>query len=1073
MNDAAFGRLIWKEYRVQRGFWLAMAGLAVACQALVLVVPNQQMPHATWLFGLALVYPAFYALGCAATLFAAEREEGTLEQLRLLAAPALKVWWSKLGFALASTVALLVVLLGLAFNLGRRQLPDAESHAYLWALWGVGAVEFLAWGLFFSLLLKRPLTAAVLGAVTAVFAAYITAGLWLTWEVNHGLSRARVGVFDEYLLQTSLARLGAAGLILALDGWIAIRWVLNRPMRRRGAGLVGAEPTELAQLQRRALKAGAAALVGAIVFPLLVMLPGSLLNPVGILWRQGTIWKLTATAAVEAVAWGILFALVCRRDRWAVVLAAAAGFLNCQLVTFLNAAVTIHARTVMMDLDPWLLASPLRLGVAASVLAVDVWLALRWQAGLKHATIIDSRADAEPGSSLSRLIWQEWRQAWRTLFVLIAVMVFVLTANGAAGEAQFGMREPIAIGLVAILASLMGSCVFLAEQEGQQFRFFADRGVGLRVVWLSKLAVWLPVAVIATHAIGFMALFGAVGPIEVHRIARAYDLNSLAPIPWIAFACGQLASMLIARGLVAGFVGLVLSGVVIAWHWLMLRLGVPLWWSVAPIPAALLAETWFRAPDWLLERCGRRPWLRLAAALFVPFVALSGSVAAYRVLEIPGGGPGFSPAEFVRPVTAEERETAELYGMAVAAIRPLPTDEIPFDANDDSQFARDGWDHATPLDRAWVERNHHAIERLLEISWRPACAFGDGGGSDELPAISRSHGLSNYGLKLLLLDARRLESEGDLDAALERYLSVVRISHHVATRGHLMGYGQMMEHFVNRRMPLWAAHPDQTTDRLRRAIRELESLARAAPTPSDAIKAEYLARRHDLDEGPGPSLNPPGFREDEAIRFMLRRLLPFEQARAHRLLDCQTQQAIEKLDTVTAAMARDDWVVRWFGDGANNATRVNFHEWAGIGAWQRTTATDVTMGDSGSWASLAALDETQRRALRLILAIKAWQIEHGELPKSLDQLVPAYFDRVPLDPWTGEPFGYEPAGFPIAFEFEQPARFTARLGQPILWSAGASGLRLIYTDERGQPRYEIKRPRVNVNLGTAAAFPIP
>ena len=50
------------------------------------------------------------------------------------------------------------------------------------------------------------------------------------------------------------------------------------------------------------------------------------------------------------------------------------------------------------------------------------------------------------------------------------------------------------------------------------------------------------------------------------------------------------------------------------------------------------------------------------------------------------------------------------------------------------------------------------------------------------------------------------------------------------------------------------------------------------------------------------------------------------------------------------------------------------------------------------------------RLNRLFLALRCYQLEHGRLPESLDELVPEYFDQVPLDPFSEEPFRYEPAG---------------------------------------------------------------
>ena len=43
------------------------------------------------------------------------------------------------------------------------------------------------------------------------------------------------------------------------------------------------------------------------------------------------------------------------------------------------------------------------------------------------------------------------------------------------------------------------------------------------------------------------------------------------------------------------------------------------------------------------------------------------------------------------------------------------------------------------------------------------------------------------------------------------------------------------------------------------------------------------------------------------------------------------------------------------------------------------------------------------------LALKLYHIEHGALPASLNELVPEYLDRVPLDDMDGQPLRYDPA----------------------------------------------------------------
>ncbi len=51
-------------------------------------------------------------------------------------------------------------------------------------------------------------------------------------------------------------------------------------------------------------------------------------------------------------------------------------------------------------------------------------------------------------------------------------------------------------------------------------------------------------------------------------------------------------------------------------------------------------------------------------------------------------------------------------------------------------------------------------------------------------------------------------------------------------------------------------------------------------------------------------------------------------------------------------------------------------------------------------------DIFELRTTQILIALKAYKDECGQLPESLDELVPAYFDQVPIDPYNGEPIKY-------------------------------------------------------------------
>ncbi len=83
---------------------------------------------------------------------------------------------------------------------------------------------------------------------------------------------------------------------------------------------------------------------------------------------------------------------------------------------------------------------------------------------------------------------------------------------------------------------------------------------------------------------------------------------------------------------------------------------------------------------------------------------------------------------------------------------------------------------------------------------------------------------------------------------------------------------------------------------------------------------------------------------------------------------------------------------------------------------------------------------TRRRAVRLILALEAWRLDHGRLPESLEPLVGTYLDQMPLDPSTGQPFGYFPDGVPeimiyLHWSFdEDDVSEKLKANTPLVWS---------------------------------------
>jgi hypothetical protein len=84
--------------------------------------------------------------------------------------------------------------------------------------------------------------------------------------------------------------------------------------------------------------------------------------------------------------------------------------------------------------------------------------------------------------------------------------------------------------------------------------------------------------------------------------------------------------------------------------------------------------------------------------------------------------------------------------------------------------------------------------------------------------------------------------------------------------------------------------------------------------------------------------------------------------------------------------------------------------------------------------------ETPRRAVRLILALEAWKLEHGSLPDSLDELVVSYFEQLPLDPYTAKSFRYCRDGINSPLSQKRDAGYQPNgeiaPNTPFVWSTG-------------------------------------
>jgi len=615
-----------------------------------------------------------------------------------------------------------------------------------------------------------------------------------------------------------------------------------------------------------------------------------------------------------------------------------------------------------------------------------------------------------PGNTVfGRLVWHHARQSAPLLLTFIALVCPLALARLVMRFDPSGVMEwfgrtfwPVSASCFAavfLIPPLMGACVFLADQSHGMFRFLAERGVAPKYVWLSRQVVWfLPLAV------GTLAVAAPVRPEELEWT------GALLGYVTVAYACGQFFSMFFRIGVLAAGFSMALTIGLCFWAGLMDQVHMSWWWSVTPIPFALVACTWLRTSDWLVERTGVKALARACWPLALAIVPIAAAVPAIRVWEIPKVNPGFSPDEYARPATAEAEAALASYRRAAESLRALPG----FAEDLDPRIPADA--PLTAREMAWLEANREVVSMVLEASRRSDCDFFNPPSPLDLSRqVVRLAGL-------LFLSGRELEAEGNMDAALERYLSVLRVAGHLRRRASSPGNADAVELWIHEYLPYWAARPGQAPERVLGAIRRADGVLAAYPSRADCIKSNYLLQRAYLEGDPQALAF---FIPDERQRLVAQatiRFLFWERARSVRALDLWTSDALERCVRAESSAATGGRI-ELAGDARAS------------GSWGQRFAQTTFLGRSQPdpidlFQGLLRV-ETHRRATRLLLALEAWKLEHGRLPQSLEELQGKYVDRLPVDPFQGQLFRYYRSG--VRFSLRDTRGKAIAPGRPFVW----------------------------------------
>jgi ABC-type transport system involved in multi-copper enzyme maturation permease subunit len=222
-----FWRVFWKEYRLQRPLWIAMAVLTTLLMLMIVGFSFDPRTERTqFLFLVAVTFPALYAMGCGAVSFSGEHEAETYEFQRMLPVRVKWVFFGKIALAISSTIALFILMWLLAALLNGWELPDSAKQGVMYGNFGFMGLEVFCWTVLFSLLTKRVIVAAMLGIAAA--------SISVSWMV--AMIAPRPSPEIEMYWDVIVWRVMGVVLVASVDVWLAMRWFQDKNIHRRHEG---------------------------------------------------------------------------------------------------------------------------------------------------------------------------------------------------------------------------------------------------------------------------------------------------------------------------------------------------------------------------------------------------------------------------------------------------------------------------------------------------------------------------------------------------------------------------------------------------------------------------------------------------------------------------------------------------------------------------------------------------------------------------------------------------------------------------------------------------------------------
>jgi hypothetical protein len=693
--------------------------------------------------------------------------------------------------------------------------------------------------------------------------------------------------------------------------------------------------------------------------------------------------------------------------------------------------------------------------------------------------------------AVSSLMWKEFRQA---LPFCAAILVAGFLAKGfyaaTTGPLVSNGVPILPWMMIAVVAPLLlGIAAISVDRRGEGVGLLANCGLRPRWFLISKHVAWLSLSLFAFGLFlildrafaGFEAAPGRADPLwnaaseAAHQTLGTSETSLIAPFAAAAFcvllsySLGYLLTLLLSGPLMAFFVGVLLLFVI---EWARAGaafLRIPFWWTFGVLPFIFLAVASLRSADWLSRRNSFASRGKAAALLVASLIGILAGVVVFRVTQIPAASVPKAVLEFApSPTPVQPARGSGTWSKFDDALFQTCFSPRGFDSNE--VVGEKGWEFATRQERNWVKEHEGARKLAIEATHREPRPFPKPTWGDADNPYRRFTQWRDMGwlTELLLYSARRYEAQDKLDEALECYVAVARLSQDAARSGQVAPFdsGDGLALWALDWMQRWAAHSKQSTNRVKQAIDQFAAFQLQPADVPKSVASDWEINRRALRKALWKHLSVPGTEPKESEEWWVRWLLPWELVRLERLTDAVFAADLKEADSIRADLQKQGFVTMT----PERTARLSDSR---LRQFQPTTLPAPEWLHLPYWGPWYQVDRLALERMQLIaLALADFKREHHRLPDSLHSLVPTYFQHLPVDPWAGGDFNYEPKGLPhqISLSEGELERHT-----PFLASAGMLDNQLVrrFAPASRTPSSEAVNPFDPKKAGDGWIFPAP